>query len=629
MIRLRNCCCTARWQIACVVSGLLMVAGSARGQRFVAESRIRTAGAVRAVNDDELTVADLQEKVAVYKIQRKGRRAVSINGELLNFPATLKVVGRMKAAEFLRPDMVVKFDAALRKGGRSDGKVGQLTLISASDLARAGTTGFGGTVTEKSPANASKYATCEVVGVVQQLRKNRLVVATGKSPYASKNRVRVELAEDAVVVIARDDLNLAQPGDKISALNAIKLTSGHLVVDSIEIDLQNQRNDAVMDFIQLDAKYSRLSDEPTAARDVRSQHFLLHTDVSDRQGQILLDKLETMIDLVSKYFRRRSRGLIECYVVRDIRNWPAETFPDGAAGKILEPAGVTMTRTLGKQRRTIVFSCDDHQTVQHEAVHAYCQQTFGSTGPVWYAEGMAEMGAYWKQGQLEVDIRPGVIGYLTNARPKKMLDIVAAGQVTGDSWQAYAWRWALCHLLANNQNYSGRLKGLGVAMMSGQPASFEATYGDVAAEISFEYDQFVKNFGNGYRADLSAWQWDVKPKRLTRKPASVTAFAQRGWQATGVAVEKDQPYSIKTEGTWRIAAAGEALTGDGNEAGKGKLIGAIFSDFELSDSFDLGTKAKLIAPRSGHLFLRCDDAWTELSENSGELNVTIETISSR
>ena len=111
------------------------------------------------------------------------------------------------------------------------------------------------------------------------------------------------------------------------------------------------------------------------------------------------------------------------------------------------------------------------------------------------------MGAYWKQGQLEVDIQPGVINYLTNAPPKKMLDIVAAGQVTGDSWQAYAWRWALCHLLANNPNYSDRLKGLGVAMMSGRKASFEATYGDVAEHISFEYDQFVKNFGNGYRAE--------------------------------------------------------------------------------------------------------------------------------
>ena len=88
--------------------------------------------------------------------------------------------------------------------------------------------------------------------------------------------------------------------------------------------------------------------------------------------------------------------------------------------------------------------------------------SFGSTGPVWYAEGMAELGQYWKEGELGVDIEPLVIDYLTHAPPKKLKDIVAVGQVTGDSWKAYAWRWALCHLLAHNPNYSRRFKRLGM-----------------------------------------------------------------------------------------------------------------------------------------------------------------------
>ena len=601
-----------------------LVSHSASAQEFIVKSRVKITGEVRAVTNGKITIADSQGKIVVCAIQRKGERAVSIDGKLLNSPATMKVLGQVNAAKFLVPDMVVKFDAALRKGGRSDGDVRALTLMSADDLEEDSSQNLQGSVKEIAPPNDSnKFAKCEVVGVVQQLKKGRLIVRVANSPYASKSRVRVDLSSDAVVAIARDDLKFVQAGDKIISLKAFRLKTGHLVVKSIEIELQNERDEAVLDSIQMDAKYGLLSDEPALPRDVRSQHFLLHTDVSDRQGQMLLDKLETMIELVSNYYRRPSRGLIECYVVRDIQNYPAETFPEGAIEKIREPAGVTITRSLGKQRRTIVFSCDEHQTVQHEAVHAYCQQTFGSTGPVWYSEGMAEMGAYWKEGQLEVDIQPGVIRYLTNAKPKKMLDIVAAGQVTGDSWQAYAWRWALCHLLANNQNYSDRLKGLGVAMMSGKSASFEETYGDVAQHISFEYDQFVKNFGNGYHADLAAWQWDVKPKRLSGKMAKRKVLAARGWQATGVSVVKGQSYDVKTEGTWQIAEAGEALTGDGNDAGKGKLIGAIFSDFELSKPFELGTQASFQAAQDGHLVLRCRDSWTELSENSGELKIAI------
>lgn len=609
--------------IAMAVTFTTLLSGNAIAQEFVVESRLKITGQVRALNDDTLTIADARENIAACKIQRKGQRTVSIDGKFLRSPADISVVGEVNAAKFLLPNMVVRFEALLRKGGRSSGKISQLTLVSEEELKENSSSDAQGAIKELAPPDESKFAKCAVVGVVQQLKKGRLILRVGNSPYASKNRVRVDLASDAVVSVARDDLKFVQAGDKVVALNAFKLKTGHVVVKSIEIELQDERNQAVLEAIELDAKYSLLSDEPAPARDVRSQHFLLHTDVSDRQGQILLDKLETMIELVSQYYRRPSRGLIECYVVRDLNSFPVETFPEGAIEKIREPAGVTITRTLGKQRRTIVFSCDQHQTVQHEAVHAYCQQAFGSTGPVWYSEGMAEMGAYWKEGQLEVDIQPGVIHYLTNAQPKKMLDIVAAGQVTGDSWQAYAWRWALCHLLANNKNYSNRLKGLGVAMMSGKKASFEATYGDVAQHISFEYDQFVKNFGNGYRADLAAWQWNVKSKRLSGKQVKRTVLAARGWQGTGVSVVKGQSYDVQTKGTWQIADAGEALTGDGNRDGRGKLVAAIFRDFQLGEPFELGSQATFKAAQDGHLVLRCRDSWTELSDNAGELTVAI------
>ena len=622
MTLFRLCC----FFVLLVTTDVMMAGHVACAQRFVIDSKLKMTGEVRAINDDELTLADSQGKIVVCKIQRKGKRAVSIDGKFLRSPAAIKVTGKLPS-DFLQPAMVVKFQAALRKGGRSDGEIDKL-ILQRSDDGETSSPDSQAKITETSPPDDSKYAQCEVVGIVQQNKKGRLTVLTDNSPYAAKGRVRVQLADDAMVAVGGDDLNLVQSGDTIKALSAFKLRTGQLVVKSIEIELQNERNEAVIQRVEQVMKYKRLSDAPSSARDVRSQHFLLHTDISDRQGQMLLDKLETMIDLVSQYYRRPSKGLIECYVVQDVKKWPPETFPENALAKILEPAGVTLTRSLGRQRRTIVFSCDDHRTVQHEAIHAYCQQTFGSTGPIWYSEGMAEMGAYWKQGQLEVDIQPGVINYLTNAPPKKMLDIVAAGQVTGDSWQAYAWRWALCHLLANNPNYSDRLKGLGVAMMSGQQASFEATYGDVAEHISFEYDQFVKNFGNGYRADLSAWQWNVKPKKLSRKPVKIDVQAQLGWQATGALVDKGESYAVTAEGAWQITEAGEALSGDGNAAGNGKLIGAIFRGFELSKSFEIGADATFVAPQDGHLFLRCQDAWTELSENSGELAVTIEQTAS-
>src|SRR5213079_2692419 len=129
--------------------------------------------------------------------------------------------------------------------------------------------------------------------------------------------------------------------------------------------------------------------------------------------------------------------------------------------KIAENAGVTLTETLtmGTQEvasKAVVYATADRGTPQHEAVHAYCGQAFGHTGPLWYAEGMAEMGQYWREGDSSVQCPPYVVEYLRASPAKPLADILAddggkqgrgaSNPVTGDSWQNYAWRWALCHL---------------------------------------------------------------------------------------------------------------------------------------------------------------------------------------
>ena len=201
---------------------------------------------------------------------------------------------------------------------------------------------------------------------------------------------------------------------------------------------------------------------------------------------------------------------------------------------------MTTTRTIERKDgdivdvQSIVYSCDDHKVVQHECVHCFCNLAFGDAGPIWYAEGMAEMGAYWKPDELAVNIDPVVIDYLTNAEKKKLADIVAEGQITGDSWQAYAWRWAICHLLGYHPTHGVTFRKLGLEMMlHKEGASFNSAFGGVAEQLSFEYDQFVENFGNGYRVDLCAWDWITQAAKLSgteRKKCEVKA--QHGWQAS-------------------------------------------------------------------------------------------------
>ncbi|MFM6131225.1 MAG: hypothetical protein ACKPBV_21305, partial [Sphaerospermopsis kisseleviana] len=288
--------------------------------------------------------------------------------------------------------------------------------------------------------------------------------------------------------------------------------------------------------------------------------------------------------------------------------------------------GVCVNSRLGGQRQARLYACADHGVIQHECVHGICHLAFGSTGPTWLAEGLAELGNYWRDGERTIDLPAPVIGYLQHATPKRrLLEIAVPGRTESGTWKDYAWRWALCHLLANNPNYSDRFVPLAIALMEDrQGASFESVYGPVAREISFEYDQFLATLGKGYRSDLTAWPWKAKFQRLADSgDVAVKVKAKAGWQPARVLVEPGELYVIVAEGSWKIAAAGRPLDADGEQAGRGRLVAAVFADYTLSPEIPLGAKATLEPPTAGQLFLRCTDAWTELGDNDGEIVVTV------
>lgn len=369
---------------------------------------------------------------------------------------------------------------------------------------------------------------------------------------------------------------------------------------------------------------------PAAIADYRSPHFLVHTDLSALEAKELLIRLERMLKLVSGYWGKPPVGVIECFVVKDLKNWPEGSLEPAGLASIASGGGLTITDgyVLGQKvmMRARVFSGADHGTPQHEAVHAYCGQTFGSTGPVWYSEGMAEMGNYWIEGEKSVKIHEGVLEYLQKSKPQTLAEIVNANsKQTGDSWQNYAWRWALCHLLANNPNYSDRFRPLGLALLAKQPgASFEQTYGSMAREIQFEYSFFLKHLSMGYRVDLCAWDW--KKKFVPLKGAATVSSkinSAQGWQASSATVAADTEYEYSATGAWALSKAGKAVNADGEGKGEGRLMGVILEDFTLSEPFELGAYGTFTPPSSGKLYLRCQDAWNELADNKGMITVRL------
>jgi len=359
-----------------------------------------------------------------------------------------------------------------------------------------------------------------------------------------------------------------------------------------------------------------------------SPFFVLNTDLDPVEAKALLKRLDTMIGLISKYWGKAPQGIIECYVAKDLNNWPPNSIDPEGAAHIAAGGGVTLTQTLtlGKQfkAKSVVYAVADHGTPQHEAVHAYCGQNFGTTGPTWYSEGMAEMGQYWVEGERAVNAHPTVVKYIRETPPKGLLEIVDPRSVTGDSWQNYAWRWALCHLLANNPNYAARFHPLGMGFLTKQEVSFESVYGEVAREISFEYLFFLKNLDRGFRVDLCAWDWKKKCRPLgSSAPSSTPVDAARGWQSSGVSVAKDTEYEYAAKGTWKTTKSGTMVDANGAEDGSGKLVGVIFKDYQLGEPFDLGRFGSFTAPEDGSLYIRCREDFHEIADNTGKLTLTL------
>jgi hypothetical protein len=373
---------------------------------------------------------------------------------------------------------------------------------------------------------------------------------------------------------------------------------------------------------------SRLGAQQPA--DYRSRHFLLHTDLTAAEASELLERLEKMLSLISDYWGRPLSGVIECYVVKDLDKWPAAVLAPAGRAKIAAGAGVTLgaTMTRGNQFRSksVVYAVPDRGVPQHEAVHAYCIQTYGTTGPTWYAEGMAEMGQYWRENDSSVQAREEVIRYLRASPPRPLLEIVESGQATGDSWQNYAWRWALCHLLANNTNYAPRFRPLGLGLLMRQDVSFEQVYGAMAREVSFEYRFFLQHVERGFRADLCSWDWSREFKPLTTPTRTVAArvLAARGWQPTGLTVARGSQYRCTAKGSWKTSKSGKSTDADGDDQGVGRLVGIVMDENDqLGAPFDLGASVTFTAPGSGNLYVRCRDRWNQLHDNSGRVSVKL------
>lgn len=380
--------------------------------------------------------------------------------------------------------------------------------------------------------------------------------------------------------------------------------------------------------------------EGGAIQDFHSPHFLIHTDMSAKESEELLKRFESMIKLISGYWGRPASGVLECWVVKDFSVWPKKAlteFPDEALARVKKDSGICVSVTLARGNQFVnkarVFTSVSGGVDLHEAVHGYCCQTFGRTGPRWYADGMAEIGRYWIEGERGVNAFPFVIKYLREEKPKKAESLIVIDphevedwhdRIDG-SWKEYAWWWSVAHFLENNPNYSARFRAMGLELLAGKKPSFKEVFGDQSKELEFEYRFFLDHLEKGFREDLCGWDWKKKflPIRSRETTATAVTQAGHGWQPSGATLKSGVAYEYKTTGKWQAAKKSPSISADGNKEGLGRLEGVMFKEYELGEPFDLGASGEFKPPSDGDLYLRCKSPWSKLPEGSGKITVRV------
>mgnify|MGYP002622417612 FL=1 len=297
----------------------------------------------------------------------------------------------------------------------------------------------------------------------------------------------------------------------------------------------------------------------------------------------------------------------------------------------------------------------------HEGTHCFMTVLGGPRPSQWYMEGMAEyFGTHTIDdgGNARFGVMPAdPIDYVGFGRVEMLRDDVSAGNfrpVSGmlaldtndfvsSRREPYAWSWAFCKFLDASPRSQSRFRRL--IDYQHAPAFNERTkelLAPVADELQIEWELFVRNLEYGYDVERAAIDFWRGSPLAADAAATFDLQADKGWQSSGVWVEKGTPYRISAEGEVTLALEPRPWISQPQgvsirySAGLpiGRVVAAILSDAPpgpdgegtLWRVIDIGRGAELTPESAGTLYLRVNDNWNSLRYNAGAYQLRVERM---
>lgn len=401
---------------------------------------------------------------------------------------------------------------------------------------------------------------------------------------------------------------------------------------------------------------------------VAAERLILYSDLPAGELADLPDAVQQLYAVLEAYFgplppaRNQAPYQMTAYLMGDTQRFKdAGIFTEGPA----QPhEGWYLGNEFWWNRQATPYYT--RHLMLHEATHCFMHVVPAVDCPPWYVEGMAELfGTHYRdeQGQFKFGILPD--GPDRNpgwARISVLQDQIAAGKLRDvdeilkfqfddfSQLPPYAWSWAFCHFLNNHPRYQVPFRQLARRVLSGGfTAQATELFAPLLPDLRDEWLLFAAQIQYGHNLERSAITF-ISGQELPagQTSPSVQVAANAGWQSSQVAVQAGRKYRVRATGQFTLADRPKPWVSEPQGisiryfAGQplGRLMGAIrpapispptpqSPRREILNLIPLGPDATFTAPHSGTLYLRLNDAWNEIGDNSGTVQVEIEAQSAK
>ncbi len=301
----------------------------------------------------------------------------------------------------------------------------------------------------------------------------------------------------------------------------------------------------------------------------------------------------------------------------------------------------------------------------HEATHCVTQcpeDADQEIRPLWFIEGMAE---YFGTHQLIESGKPGETQLRFGVMPASAETAHGFGRVemirieceAGRALSAdqvlllgpkefsesrstpYAWSWALCTFLATHPTTAVDYRGVCQQWDTNQfKRAFHQFWTKHRMVIESDWELFRESLCYGFDLPRGATIRGETTPLDVGTHLGTKILADRGWQSTGLSVRAGQTIQFgatgrvtlrKTTQPWESEPAGISIRY--SEARPiGRLLAAVQRTTPAQtgsvrhwEFFEVAAGASVKSSHDGTLYLRVNDRWNELADNTGEYRVTI------